>query len=480
MDYQRGVKLLGDSMSEECGIIGVYSSEKRELARSIYYGLYALQHRGQEACGIALSSDNKILYHKNLGLVSEVFSETVLESLPEADIAIGHVRYSTAAQDKSLANAQPLVFNGKRGKFAVVSNSSMTNAKQLKADLLEENILFQTSLDSEVFGVLINKLSQNGYLDGVRQAVEMLEGSFSTIVMTRSKLIAVRDRFGMRPLVLGQIGLDDDYVVASETTALDAVGATYVRDLEPGEILVISSKGLESIKWAQETKHAFCIFEHVYFARPDSILEGQSVYKARRDSGKLLAKHFPVEADIVSGVPESANVAARGYSEESGIPFIEALAKNGYVGRTFIKPKQGMRESAVKIKLNAIKANVEGKRVILVDDSIVRGTTSKKIVQMLRDAGAKEVHLRIASPIVKHPCFLGVDMQTYSQLIGAYRNAEQICEIIGADSLAFLDIDMLDEACSNGDYPHGFCTGCFTGKYPVEMDMKELDKQFND
>jgi len=479
MDYQRGVKLLGDSMSEECGIIGVYSSEKRELARSVCYGLYALQHRGQEACGIALSSDNKIVHHKSLGLVSEVFVDNLINSLPEADIAIGHVRYSASTQDKSIQNAQPLVFNGKRGKFAVVSNSSMTNAKQLKASLLEENILFQTSLDSEVFGVLINKFSKNGYLDGIRHAVEMLEGSFSTIVMTRSKLVAIRDRFGMRPLVLGKIGLDD-YVVASETTALDAVGATYVRDLEPGEILVISSKGLESIKWSNETKHAFCIFEHVYFARPDSVIEGQSVYKARRDSGKLLAKHFPVEADIVSGVPESANVAARGYSEESGIPFIEALTKNSYVGRTFIKPNQGQRESAVKIKLNAIKANVEGKRVILVDDSIVRGTTSKKIVQMLRDAGAKEVHLRIASPIVKHPCFLGVDMQTYSQLIGAYRNAEQICDIIGADSLAFLDIDMLEEACSNGHYPHGFCTGCFTGKYPVEMDMKELDKQFND
>lgn len=480
MVYQRDLKLFGDSMSEECGIIGVYSSEKRDLARSIYYGLYALQHRGQEACGIALSSDNKILYHKDLGLVSEVFNEQVIEALPEADIAIGHVKYAISTQDKSPANAQPLVFNGKRGKFAVASNSSITNAKKLRKQLLDENILFQTSLDSEVFGVLVNKYSDEGYVEGIKKAAEMLEGSFSTVVMTRTKLIAIRDRFGIRPLVLGKIGIDDDYVVASETTALDAVGATYVRDLDPGEILVISSKGLQSIRWANESKHGFCIFEHVYFSRPDSILEGQSVYQSRRDSGKLLAKHFPVDADIVSGVPESANVAARGYAEESGIPFIEALAKNVYVGRTFIKPKQGMRESAVKIKLNAIKANVQGKRVVLVDDSIVRGTTSKKIVQMLRDAGAKEVHLRIASPIVKHPCFLGVDMQTYNQLIGAYRDADEICEIIGADSLAYLSIDMLDEACSNGNYPHGFCTGCFTGDYPVSIDKKELDKQFDD
>ena len=479
MVYQRDFKLFGDSMSEECGVFGIYSSEKRELARSVCYGLYALQHRGQEACGIALSSDNKVIHHKSLGLVSEVFGDSLVNSLPEADIAIGHVRYTTSAQDKSVQNAQPLVFNGKRGKFAVVSNSSIINARKLRAELLEENILFQTSLDSEVFGVLVNKYSENGYLDGVRKAVEMLQGSFSTVVMTRSKLIAVRDRFGMRPLVLGKIGLDD-YVVASETTAIDAVGATYVRDIEPGEILVISSKGLESIKWSDETKHAFCIFEHVYFSRPDSILEGQSVYKTRHDSGRLLAQHFPVDADIVSGVPESANVAARGFSEESGIPFIEALTKNSYIGRTFIKPNQGQRESAVKIKLNAIKANVAGKRVVLIDDSIVRGTTSKKIVQMLRDAGAKEVHLRIASPIVKHPCFLGVDMQTYNQLIGAYRNSDQICEIIGADSVKFLEIDMLEKACSNGNYPHGFCTGCFTGEYPVKMDMKELDKQFDD
>ena len=479
MVYQRDFKLFGDSMSEECGVFGIYSSEKRELARSVCYGLYALQHRGQEACGIALSSDNKVIHHKSLGLVSEVFGDSLVNSLPEADIAIGHVRYTTSAQDKSVQNAQPLVFNGKRGKFAVVSNSSIINARKLRAELLEENILFQTSLDSEVFGVLVNKYSENGYLDGVRKAVEMLQGSFSTVVMTRSKLIAVRDRFGMRPLVLGKIGLDD-YVVASETTAIDAVGATYVRDIEPGEILVISSKGLESIKWSDETKHAFCIFEHVYFSRPDSILEGQSVYKTRHDSGRLLAQHFPVDADIVSGVPESANVAARGFSEESGIPFIEALTKNSYIGRTFIKPNQGQRESAVKIKLNAIKANVDGKRVVLIDDSIVRGTTSKKIVQMLRDAGAKEVHLRIASPIVKHPCFLGVDMQTYNQLIGAYRNSDQICEIIGADSVKFLEIDMLEKACSNGNYPHGFCTGCFTGEYPVKMDMKELGKQFDD
>ena len=477
MCYQRDIKPFEDSMHEECGVIGIYSSEKRELSRSIYYGLYALQHRGQEACGMALSSDNKILYHKNLGLASEVFNEKVLDSLPEADIAIGHVKLAIAHIEKVVANIQPIVFNGKRGKFAVASNSSIINSAKLRQELLEENILFHTPLDCEVLGVLINKYAQNGYVEGLQKAVERLEGSFSAVVMTSSKLIAVRDRFGIRPLVLGKIGLDD-YVVASETTALDAVGATFVRDVEPGEMIVISSKGVESIKWADENKKAFCIFEYVYFARPDSILEGKSVYEARYNSGKLLAEHFGVEADIVSGVPESANVAARGFAEKSRIPFAEALAKNGYVGRTFIKSKQGARETAVKIKLNAIKANVDGKRVVLVDDSIVRGTTSKQIVQMLRDAGAKEVHLRIASPIVKNPCYLGVDMRTREQLIGAYRNADEICELIGADSVAYLTIDMLKQACGNCN--GGFCTGCFTGEYPVQMDMKEFDKQFND
>ena len=479
MAYQRDIKLLGDSMSEECGVIGIYSSEKRDLAQSIYYGLYALQHRGQESCGIALSSDNKILYHKNLGLVSDVFDDEALSNLPEADIAIGHVKLAVATVEKVVANTQPLVFNGKRGKFAVSSNSSIINATKLRQELLEENILFHTPLDSEVFGVLINKYSQNGYVDGVRKAVERLEGSFSAVVMTRSKLIAVRDKFGIRPLVLGKIGLDD-YVVASETTALDAIGATFVRDIQPGEMVVISSKGVESTKWANEDKKALCIFEYVYFSRPDSMLEGQSVYQARYNSGKLLAKHFGVDADIVSGVPESANVAARGFAEQSGIPFAEALAKNGYVGRTFIQSKQVARETAVKIKLNAIKANVDGKRVVLVDDSIVRGTTSKKIVQMLRDAGAKEVHLRIASPVIKHPCYLGVDMKTYDQLIGAHRDTKQICEMIGADSLEYLSIDMLHQACQGCDGKAGFCDGCFTGNYPVKMDMKDFDKQFND
>lgn len=478
MAFQRDVKPFQDSMHEECGVFGIYSAEKRDLSRSVYYGLYALQHRGQEACGIALSSDNKILFHKGLGLVSEVFTEEALDKLPEADIAMGHVRYSTTGSDTA-NNVQPLVFNGKRGKFAIAHNGNITNAKKLRDAMLAENILFQTSLDTEIVGTLINKYSDGGYVEGIRKAAELLDGSFSMLIMTRTKLIALRDKNGIRPMVLGKIGLDD-YVVASETTALDAVGATYVRDIEAGEMLVISSKGLQSTKWANEKKR-FCIFEYVYFARPDSVLEGKSVYQARKESGRQLAINFPVEADIVSGVPDSANVAARGFAEASGIPFIEALAKNGYVGRTFIKPKQGMRESAVKIKLNAIKANVDGKRVVLVDDSIVRGTTSKQIVQMLRDAGAKEVHLRIASPAVKHPCFLGVDMQTYSQLIGAYRTTDEICEKIGADSLAYLTIDMLENACrSDLPSPCDFCTGCFTGEYPVKMDIKELDKQIFD
>jgi amidophosphoribosyltransferase len=321
--------------------------------------------------------------------------------------------------------------------------------------------------------VMINSLSDGDILTGVKRACPKFKGSYALVIMTTEQLIAVRDPFGIRPLCIGTIV--DDYIVASETCALDAVGANYLRDVKPGEIVVIDSEGLHSYMMDDlPKKSAMCIFEYVYFARHDSILDGCSVYDARKEAGKLLAKYYPVEADIVSGVPDSANVAARGYAEESGIPFVEALAKNRYVGRTFIQPDQKQRENSLTVKMNALRANVVGKRVILIDDSIVRGTTMKKIIKMLRDAGASEVHIRICSPIIKHPCHLGIDIQTYSQLIGAYRNEDEICEILGADSVRYLSVDQLVETCKGSNLD--FCLGCFNGKYPYPMDNFEQDK----
>ena len=465
---QFGDTEMFDKIHEECGVFGIYSPETRDVAHTVYYGLYALQHRGQESGGIAVAYANKIEYYKNMGLIPEIFAGENINRLPEGDIAIGHVRYSTTGASL-LLNAQPIVFTGKCGKMAVAHNGNLINSKELRDKLVQENAVFQTTIDTEVIASLINKFSDGDIVKGVLKACECFKGSFSLVVMTCDKLIAVRDSYAIRPLVLGK-NLDE-YIVASETCALDAVGANYVRDLEAGEVLVIDSTGLKSYTIPNKTdKTASCIFEYVYFARPDSTIDGCSVYDARKESGKLLAKYYPVDADMVSGVPDSAVVAARGYSEVTGIPYIEALAKNRYVGRTFIQPDQVMRESSVRVKMNALRANINGKRLILIDDSIVRGTTSRKIVKMLRDAGAKEVHLRISSPIIKHPCHLGIDFQSYSQLIGANRTEQEICDYIGADSLKYLTIEQL---CSTIKCDKQFCLGCFSGKYPYKMDNND-------
>lgn len=471
--YDRCLKPHFDSMHEECGIFGVYSPETRNVAHTVYYGLYALQHRGQESGGIAVAYANKIEHYKNMGLIPEIFADKNIDRLPEGDIAIGHVRYSTTGASL-VENSQPIVFTGKCGRISIAHNGNLINTKELRDGLLKENAVFQTTIDTEVIGSLINKYSDGDIVKGVLEACKYFKGSFSLLVMTTDKLIAVRDPYAIRPLVLGKYL--DEYFISSETCGLDAVGANYVRDIEPGEVLVIDSSGERSYKIQSDNngRRASCIFEYVYFARPDSVIDGCSVYESRKLSGKLLAKHFPVDADMVSGVPDSAVVAARGYSEVAGIPYIEALAKNRYVGRTFIQPEQVMRESSVKVKLNALRANVSGKRVVLIDDSIVRGTTSKKIVQMLKDAGAKEVHMRISSPIVKHPCYFGIDMQTRSQLIGAFRTEQEICDYIGADSLKFLTLDQLCETvCGKGG---DFCVGCFSGEYPWNIDSKEEKK----
>ena len=450
----------------------VYSSESRTVAHTIYDRLYALQHRGQESGGIAVAFADKITYYKGMGLIPEIFFFFNLDKLPEGDIAIGHVRYSTTGASQ-LLNAQPVVFTGKCGKMALAHNGNLTNTKQLRDELIAQNAVFQTTIDSEVMAVLINKLSDGDILKGVKLACPLFKGAYALVIMTADKLIAVRDPYGIRPLCLGTV--DDDVVVASESCALDAVGANFLRDVKPGEIVVIDSNGIQSHMMENiPKKSALCIFEYVYFARHDSIIDGCSVYHARQEAGRLLAKYYGVEADIVAGVPDSANVAARAYAEESGIPFVEALAKNRYVGRTFIQPDQRQRENSLSVKMNALRANIRGKRLIIIDDSIVRGTTMRKIIKMLRDAGAKEVHIRICSPIVKHPCHLGIDIQTYSQLIGAYRDENQICKCIGADSVRYLSVKHLVESCKKSNL--NFCLGCFTGEYPYPMDDNVTDK----
>ena len=470
--YLRDGKLPFDAMHEECGVFGVYSNETRDVANTVYYGLFALQHRGQESGGIAVAYANKIQYYKGMGLIPEVFAGGRLAALPEGDIAIGHVRYSTTGASLA-ANAQPVVFTGKCGKTALAHNGNLTNTRELREELIRDNAVFQTSIDSEVMALLINKYSDGDIVKGVLAACERIRGSYALVIMTTDKLIAVRDPYGIRPLVLGKAL--DDVVVTSETCALDAVGAVYTRDVRPGEVVVIDSQGEHS--YFLDTagkKPAACIFEYVYFARPDSVIDGLSVYAARKESGRILARNSKIEADIVSGVPDSGLVAARGYSEESGIPCVEALAKNRYVGRTFIQPDQHMRENSVSVKLNALRANIRGKRVIIIDDSIVRGTTSRKIVRLLREGGAKEVHMMACSPVVRHPCHLGIDIETYSQLIGANKSVEEIRQFIGADSLTYMTVDQLKEACRGARC--GFCTGCFDGNYPYSLEDYREDK----
>ncbi len=461
-----------DKFHDECGVFGVYSSENRAVAHTVYYGLYALQHRGQESGGIAVAFADKIIYHKGMGLIPDIFSDGNLEKLPEGDIAIGHVRYSTTGASQ-LLNAQPIVFTGKCGKMALAHNGNLTNTKQLRDELIAQNAVFQTTIDSEVMAILINNLSDGDILKGVTRACQKFKGAYALVIMTTDKLIAVRDPYGIRPLCIGTA--DYDYVVASESCALDASGANFLRDVKPGEIVVIDSNGLTSIMMDDIPKESrLCIFEYVYFSRHDSVIDGCSVYEARKEAGRLLAKYYGVDADIVAGVPDSANVAAREYSVESGIPFVEALAKNRYVGRTFIQPDQHQRETSLHVKMNALRANIRGKRLIIIDDSIVRGTTMRKIIRMLRDAGAKEVHLRICSPVIKHPCHLGIDIQTYSQLIGAYKNEEQIGRSLGADSLRYLSVEHLIRSCAKSRLK--LCLGCFTGEYPYPMDDYETDK----
>jgi len=451
------------SIRHECGLFGIYSTESRNLADTVYYGLFALQHRGQESAGIAVSSGGKISFYKNSGLVSEVFDRDRLRSFPQGNIAVGHVRYATLST-RNVASAQPLIFSGVKGRFTIGNNGHLVNGDALREKLTDEGMIFQSNTDAEIIAALINKYSDGSIADGVIRASEDIKGGFAFIVSTGDTLIAVRDRMAIIPLSLGM--LKGDYVISSETAAIEVVGGTVIRDVEAGEIIVIDKSGIRSFYMSGIRKKS-CIFEFVYLARLDSRIDGKSVYDARFEAGRQLAKVYKISADLVAGAPDSGVMSARGYSMESGIPYLDALSKNRYIGRAFIQPEQVVREKSVKIKLNAVRANIKGKRVILVDDSIVRGTTCKKTVEMLKSAGASEVHLLVASPPIKHPCYYGVDMTTYDQLIAAKHSVEEMCGLIGADSINYLSIGDLLLCCGSMD---GFCTACITGEYPVKPD----------
>ena len=462
-----------DGLHEECGVFGAYDFDGEDVASTIYYGLFALQHRGQESCGIAVSDTNgpkgKVMSYKDMGLVNEVFNPENLEKL-KGNIGVGHVRYSTAGSSVR-ENAQPLVLNYVKGTLGMAHNGNLLNAVELREKLSYTGAIFQTTIDSEVIAYLIarERLKVGTVEEAVKNAMLKIKGAYSLVVMSPRKLIGARDPFGFKPLCIGK--RDNTYFLSSETCALDTVGAEFVRDVLPGEVVTITSKGIESDTSLCQKNTARCIFEYIYFARPDSKIDGMGVYESRINAGRILAKTHPVDADLVVGVPESGNPAALGFSLESGIPYGNAFIKNNYVGRTFIKPKQAQRESSVKVKLNVLKEAVAGKRVVMIDDSIVRGTTSARIVSLLKNSGAKEVHVRISSPPFKHPCYFGTDIPSEDQLIATGKTVDEICKIIGADSLGYLEVDTLSEMICGGT---GFCDACFTGNYPMDPPTQDI------
>lgn len=464
--------MMDDKLRDECGVVGVFvnpdsqgkKQDSMNAATLSYYGLYSLQHRGQESAGICVSDGDEVKIHKAMGLVSDVFMVEHLQEL-KGNLAIGHVRYATAGS-KTVENAQPMLIQSKLGSVAVAHNGQLVNYIQLREMFEETGATFSSSSDTEV----IVKLIARGYKKGLERAltdtIQMIKGSFALCVMTKDALIGARDPNGIRPLCLGQI--NDGWVLASESCAIDAMNGTFVRDIRPGEIVIINKDGVLSFDFGEKTSKRTCIFEYVYFARPDSIIDQIAVQEARYKMGAQLAKEAPVEADVVIGVPDSGVGAALGYSKATGIPYAMGVVKNKYIGRTFIAPTQKDRENMVFVKLNALKSDLDGKRVIVIDDSIVRGTTSKRLVQILRRAGAKEVHFRVSSAPVKFPCHLGIDTPTKAELISSNHDTQEICKEIGADSLAFISVEGMFEAlraCNPEQY--GFCKGCFTGEYPM-------------
>lgn len=452
---------------EECGVFGIYANETCDVARVVYMALYALQHRGQESCGIAVNDRGHIAIHKDLGLVPEVFNKENLEDLGEGHIAVGHVRYATTGNTYRF-NAQPMLSRNFKGVIVLAHNGNLINTKELRKNIELSGGIFHTTSDTEVIAQVMTeeRLRVPSIEKSLEIAMFRLKGAYSLVAMTRRKLVAARDPHGFRPLCIGK--LDNAYVVASESCALDSIGAEFVRDVLPGEIVVFDEDGMRSITThCNKSKGGGCIFEYIYLARPDSVIEGVSVHQARLRAGAFLAQDYPVDADVVIGVPDSGLDSALGYARESGIPYGIGFIKNRYIGRTFIQPTQGQRENSVRIKLNALKETVDGKRVVLVDDSIVRGTTSRHIVGILRDAGAKEVHARIAAPPFRHPCFFGTDVDKRENLIANKMTIDDIAKEIDVDSLGYLKLERLDEIAKECKWE--FCKGCFTGKYPIEV-----------
>ncbi len=467
--------MTSDKLHEECGVFGMYDFDGGNVASTIYYGLFALQHRGQEGCGIAVSDTKgpkgKVNTHKGMGLCNEVFTPEILEGL-HGNIGVGHVRYSTAGSS-TRENAQPLVLNYVKGTLALAHNGNLVNAPALRRELEYTGAIFQTTIDSEVIAYHIarERIRTSDVESAVANAMKKIVGAYSLVIMSPRKLIGARDPYGFKPLCIGK--KENAYILVSESCALDTIGAQFVRDVEPGEIVTITPEGIRSDKsmcLTDPKMQARCVFEYIYFARPDSVFDGVSVYHSRIFAGRCLAKDSPVEADLVVGVPESGNAAALGYSMESGIPYGTAFVKNTYVGRTFIKPKQSNRVSAVRVKLNVLKEAVAGKRIIMIDDSIVRGTTSHQIVRMLREAGAAEVHVKVSAPPFLHPCYFGTDIPSEEQLIAHGKTIDEICSLIGADSLSYLKMERLSEMA--GGLP--ICTACFSGDYPIAPPTEDI------
>ena len=456
-----------DHPREECGVVGAYIPNA-EASRVAFFGLFALQHRGQESAGIAAADGQTLNVHTDMGLVTQIFRER--DFLPlSGEFAIGHTRYSTTGTSQ-LCNAQPLVVQGLAGKLALAHNGNIINASQLKKQLKEEwDCAFNTTTDSEVIAYLMVNAPGNSWEERVFHCMRTLDGAFSLVAMTEDTVIAARDPLGIRPLCLGR--LSGGWIVASETCALDHLGAEFVRDVQPGEVVIFDRQGMRSaVRQEPERSRAMCIFEHIYFARPDSVLDGTLVYTARQRMGAQLAKEHPVEADLVIGIPDSSTAAAVGYARESGIPYSDGLIKNRYVGRTFIEPEQRLRDLGVRQKFNPLPDVIRGQRLVVVDDSIVRGTTTPHVIKVLKRAGAREIHIRVCAPPIKFPCYMGVDMADQDELIAANKTVEEIRELAGADSLGFLSIEGLLKV-SNGEHD-GFCDACFTGNYPVPVQLQ--------
>ena len=468
-------------IGEECGVFGIWSPKKAEVALTTYYGLYALQHRGQESAGIAVNDDGFFRYYRDLGLVNDVFTPAQIERLGQGQMAVGHVRYATAGLTNRI-NAQPIVVNHSKGRMALAHNGNLVNSQELRTELEEDGCIFQSTADTEVISYVITRerIRCGSLEEAVSRSMDRIKGAYSLVIMSPSKLIAVRDEHGFRPLCYGRTP-EGQYVIASESCGLDAVGAKLIRDLKPGEILVIDDSGVRSIEdHCGRVKPSMCVFEYIYFARPDSVIDGCSVHAARVRAGAFLALEHPVQADVVIGVPDSGLDAAISYARQSGIPYGVGLIKNKYIGRTFIAPTQDARENLVRIKLNPVADVIRGKRVILIDDSIVRGTTSARIVKLIREAGAKEVHMRVSAPPFLNPCYYGTDIDSRDNLIACHYTVEETAKIIGVDTLGYLSVQNALEIAKGAAGGQSFCSACFDGNYPTEVPKNTEKHRFGD